>query len=74
MPKLTPVSHRKLLQRLRRLGFEGPHQKGRHPYMRRGDVVLTIPNSHQEDISVDLLARILRQAGIDRGEWDRAQG
>jgi hypothetical protein len=37
--------------------------------MIRGDVVLTIPNPHGKDIGVDLLARILKQAGVTRREW-----
>lgn len=31
---------------------------------------LRIPNPHAEDISRGLLVRILRQAGIDREEWE----
>jgi len=30
---------------------------------------VVLPNPHQGDISRDLLARILRQAGISREEW-----
>ena len=37
----------------------------------RGDVVLTIPNPHGGDIGVGLLARVLRQAGVSRVEWER---
>jgi hypothetical protein len=29
------------------------------------------PIPHQGDIGRDLLARILRQAGVDRDEWER---
>ncbi|KUL00704.1 MAG: YcfA family protein, partial [Methanoculleus marisnigri] len=43
----------------------------RHPFMVKGDLVLTIPNPHRPEISVDLLVRILRQAGISREEWNR---
>lgn len=38
--------------------------------MTRGSVVVTIPNPHHGDISVGLLARILRQAGVTREEWE----
>lgn len=37
--------------------------------MIRGDLTLTIPNPHRDDISVDLLKRILRRAGVIRDEW-----
>jgi len=51
------------------LGFAGPYQEGKHPYMIKGDISITIPNPHDGDISVDLLARILRRAGIGRNKW-----
>jgi len=44
MARLTPVSHRQFVERLRELGFEGPYAGGRHPQMRRGDTTLIIPN------------------------------
>lgn len=69
MPKLTPITWRELVRRLRDLGFEGPFAGGKHPYMIRGDVVVTIPNPHRDDIGVALLQRILEQAGIGRNEW-----
>ena len=33
---------------------------------------LRIPNPHTEEIGRGLLVRILRQAGIEREEWDAA--
>jgi predicted RNA binding protein YcfA (HicA-like mRNA interferase family) len=67
--RLAPVSQSELVRRFRRLGWDGPHQRGSHPYMHKDDRVQTIPNPHHHDISVDLLSRILRQAGISRQEW-----
>jgi hypothetical protein len=32
----------------------------------------SVPNPHQGDIGKDLLARILRQGGISRDEWEKA--
>ncbi|MBD1217690.1 MAG: type II toxin-antitoxin system HicA family toxin [Anabaena sp. CoA2_C59] len=69
MPRLTPVSGNDLVKRLRDLGFEGPYAGGRHPQMRRNEVTVIIPNPHEGDISVGLLSRLLRQAGISREEW-----
>ena len=69
MAKLRAISRRKLVEHLRTLGFEGPFFRGKHPYMIRGKVRLTIPNPHEKNIGVDLLARLLRQAGISRDEW-----
>jgi predicted RNA binding protein YcfA (HicA-like mRNA interferase family) len=69
MTKLCPVSHSELLKRLRGFGFDGPYTGGKHLYMLKGYLRLTIPNPHKQKISVDLLVRILRQAGITREEW-----
>jgi len=69
MAKLSPVSWADLVKRLRALGFAGPYQEGRHPYMVRGNMVLTIPNPHRREISIDLLSRILKRAEITRKEW-----
>ncbi|MGH9872662.1 MAG: type II toxin-antitoxin system HicA family toxin [Pyrinomonadaceae bacterium] len=68
--RLSPVSQRELVARLRRLGWAGPEYRGKHPFMlKEGSPPLTIPNPHNEDISVDLLKRILRQARISREDW-----
>ena len=69
MVKLSPISWRDLVRRLREFGFEGPYQEGKHPYMIKGNLVLTIPNPHRGEISTDLLSRILKQAEITRKEW-----
>jgi predicted RNA binding protein YcfA (HicA-like mRNA interferase family) len=67
---MGPIKRRDLIKRLRDLGFEGPYSGGRHEFMRRNLVDVRIPNPHQADIRVDLLKRILNQAGIEREEWE----
>ncbi len=57
------------MRRLRKLGFKGPYRGGKHPYIVKGNLVLTIPNPHRKEIGVDLLIRILKQAVITRKEW-----
>lgn len=71
MPKLGPIKRRDLIRYLRELGFEGSYAGGKHQYMVKGEVKLVIPNPHHSDISRDLLIRILRQAKIDRNEWEK---
>ncbi len=39
--------------------------------MIRGGLTLTLPNPHKGDIGVELMSRILRQAGIDKEEWQK---
>ena len=72
MPKLSPVSFSDLVRKLRALDFEGPFSGGKHLFMVKGDLRLTIPNPHRQDIGVDLLKRILRQGRIQRDEWSKA--
>lgn len=69
MSKLKPISWRELVRHLRKFGFEGPYQVGKHPYMIKGNLTLTIPNPHPKDISPDLLSRILKQAEISKKDW-----
>ena len=69
MSKLKPVSHHELVRGLKAFGFEGPLSGGKHLYMLRGNLRLTIPNPHREKIGIDLLMRILRQAEITKEEW-----
>jgi len=71
MPSFGPVKRKDLIRYLTQLGFEGPYSGGKHQYMVKGQIKLAIPNPHQGDIGRDLLARILRQAGIERDEWER---
>lgn len=40
--------------------------------MKKEDIRLVIPNPHRGDISKSLVAKILRDIGISREEWDEA--
>ena len=71
MPRLGPIKRNDLVSYLRRLGFDGPYAGGKHQFMLKETITITIPNPHQGDIGKDFLLRILRQAGIDREEWEK---
>ena len=71
MPRLVPVARRELVYRLQNLGFEGPYSGGSHEFMLRDSRRLILPNPHRNNISVDLLARLLRQANVTREEWEQ---
>lgn len=72
--RLAPISQKDLIKRLRSFGWEGPKYRSDHPFMLKDDAPpLKIPNPHRADISVDLLQKILRQAGISRAEWVRTR-
>ena len=71
MLKLSPVSFNEFIRKLRKFGFEELYGGGKHLYMIKGDLRLTVPNPHRKEIGVDLLMRILKQAGITKEEWLR---
>ena len=66
------ISWRKLVQRFRHLGFDGPYAGGRHLLMKRGSLKVIIPNPHSRDVGKSLVAEILRQAGISDEDWNGA--
>ncbi|HIJ76553.1 MAG TPA: type II toxin-antitoxin system HicA family toxin [Deltaproteobacteria bacterium] len=70
MPPFGPVNRKDLIRHLRQFGFEGPYSGGKHQFMVRGETTVRVPNPHQADIGRELLARILRQAGINKEEWE----
>ena len=71
MPPFRPISRQEFIRYLRELDFQGPYNGGRHQYMRKDRQRIAIPNPHRGEISRPLLAELLRQAGIDRAEWER---
>ena len=71
MPRFGPIKRRELIACLRRMGFSGPYAGGRHEFMQRDGLSLTIPNPHGGDIGPALLAQLLRQARVTREEWER---
>jgi predicted RNA binding protein YcfA (HicA-like mRNA interferase family) len=71
MPPLGPIKRRDLIRFLKQLGFEGPFSGGKHQFLVRGDTTLWVPNPHRGDIGAGFLARILRQAGIAKDEWEK---
>ena len=69
MARLNPVSSAELVKKLKKFGFDGPYSGGKHLYMIKDDIRLTIPNPHKKEIGIDLLTRLLKQAGIEKEKW-----
>ena len=69
MARLNPVSLAELVKKLKKFGFYGPYSGGKHLYMIKDDIRLTIPNPHKKEIGIDLLTRLLKQAGIEKEKW-----
>jgi predicted RNA binding protein YcfA (HicA-like mRNA interferase family) len=70
VPAFGPTKRAVLIASLRQLGFEGPISGAKHQFMVRGGRTVRIPNPHQSDIGIGLLGRVLKQAGIEREEWE----
>ncbi len=67
------LSRKELLRKFRVLGYSGPFSGKRHQFMKLGNKKIRIPNPHgSQEINVGLVAEIIRQAGIDKSDWDNA--
>ncbi len=69
MPEIRAIKRNDLINYLRLLGFTGPYSGGKHQFMIKDNLRLTLPNPHQGDIGSNLLGKILKQAGISKEEW-----
>lgn len=68
MPK--PVSRRGVIEKLRKLGFDGPYVATRHQFMLKSKHKIFIPNPHGKDIGVPIIAQIIKQVGLTTKEWE----
>ena len=71
MPRFGPIKRQDLIYYLEQLGFDGPFFGRKHQIMTKDAITLRLPNPHRSDVGRELLIRILRQAHIDRDEWER---
>lgn len=72
MGKLSRLTARKVLQKLKKVGFEETHQRGSHLYLRNSDGtrMVTVP-LHGKDIPVGTLhAIVTKQAGLSVEEFN----
>ena len=61
MPVFGSIKRKDLVGALKQAGFDGPHAGGKHEFMVRENLRLTLPNPHQREIGKDLLSRILQR-------------
>jgi predicted RNA binding protein YcfA (HicA-like mRNA interferase family) len=71
VPRFGPIKRDELIKLLLITGFDGPHSGTKHQFIIKGELRLRLPNPHQGEIGKELLARILKQAGISRHIWER---
>lgn len=73
MSRMTPISRKEFIRRLKALGFEGPFHGGKHDFMRRPSdrLKLALPreDAKSREIGVELQKRILREIGVSTQEW-----
>jgi predicted RNA binding protein YcfA (HicA-like mRNA interferase family) len=70
MPKIAPIKRKDLIHYLRQLGFDGPISGGKHEYMQKERLKVRVPNPHKSDIGKHLLIDILKQANIEKSDWE----
>lgn len=70
MPNLGPIKRKELIRYMRQLGFIGPYSGSKHQFMVKNNLRVRIPNPHKIDIGKNLLNRILKEAEIDKSEWE----
>jgi predicted RNA binding protein YcfA (HicA-like mRNA interferase family) len=70
MPPLRPIKRNDLVRYLKQIGFTGPYVGGKHQFMIKDKLRLTIPNPHQSEIGINLLYKILKQAEISKEDWE----
>ena len=73
MPKLKRLSAKKVIQKLRKVGFMETHQRGSHLYFKNknGTKIITVPVHGSKDIPIGTLYNIVvRQAGLSVDEFN----
>lgn len=71
MPKLVPISPKKLIKILIKLGFEKRDAEGSHLFFRHTDGRTTVIPFHNKDLSRGLLRKILNDIQLPVEEYDR---
>ena len=70
MTKLNPISGKKLVQKLKNIGFIETHQRGSHLYLECGEKIVTVPMHGSKDIPIGTLYNIVvKQAELSIEEF-----
>jgi len=72
MPKLIPISGKKLCKIAEKLGFQKVHQVGSHArYVHSDGRNTVVPVHGDEELGKGLLIEILKQIDLSREEYNR---
>ncbi|MDE1819993.1 MAG: type II toxin-antitoxin system HicA family toxin [Euryarchaeota archaeon] len=70
MTRLVPLTARKVIRALERLGFVQDHQRGSHLHLKHPDGrIVTVPVHPGEDLRKGTLRAIIRDAGVSVEEF-----
>lgn len=73
MPKLVPISGKRMVKILLKIGFKLIRSKGSHHFFfnEKENKTATIPIHKNEDLSIGLLKEILRDIDLSVEEYDK---
>jgi predicted RNA binding protein YcfA (HicA-like mRNA interferase family) len=70
LPKITPLSPRKLIKILQKAGFKIIRQKGSHAIMMNDKSIrIVIPVHPGKDVKPGLIRAIIKEAGLSREDF-----
>jgi predicted RNA binding protein YcfA (HicA-like mRNA interferase family) len=71
MPRLTPLKPKEVIEKLHRLGYDGPFPGGRHSRMVHpsSGKIIPIPIHGGRDVSIGVIRAIIREVGITPEAW-----
>lgn len=71
MPKLVPITPKKFIKILLRLGFEERDAEGSHLFFRHADGRTTVIPVHNRELSRGLLRKILNDVQLTVEEYEK---
>jgi len=70
MSRIVPLSAKKIIKALEKVGFQSIRQKGSHLFLEHPDGRTTVLPIHStRDLKVNLITKILKDTEISRDEW-----
>lgn len=73
MPKQQRLSGKKVILKLKRVGFYVTHQRGSHVYLKNiaGNIIITVPDHGSKDLAIGTLHTVVvKQAGLTIEEFN----
>ena len=73
MPKLAPISGKKMIKILKYVGFEVVRIKGSHHFLKNKEsgLVTTVPFHSNEDLIISMIKDVLSDVNMSRDEYEK---